>query len=145
MLVKSVNGYATDGVTPGGEEKVLLARDVIAVAPNSTMRALYIVDNPSTWIVHCHIGEDNLVYERFGHCLSVTMRRRHTYELHVVAARKHSTRANTVRHHQKKANLCCTKLTLLHLFSFIKQTGTWSRAWAGFSGTAFEGHSSIVA
>jgi hypothetical protein len=59
MLVTSVNGVNTGGFTPtpGDSDPVLLARDTIAVARNTNMSAIYIVDNPSAWIVHCHIGE----------------------------------------------------------------------------------------
>ena len=57
MLVTSVNGFNKDGFTnsTGDADPVLFARDVVSVAQSTTMTALYIVDNPSTWIVHCHI------------------------------------------------------------------------------------------
>ena len=59
MLVTSLNGFNTAGFTPAPSDAdpVLLARDTIAVAPGSNMSAIYVVDNPSAWIVHCHIGE----------------------------------------------------------------------------------------
>ena len=59
MLVTSLNGTGTSGFNnQTGVADVLLARDVVAIAPKSSMRALYIVDNPSAWIVHCHIGKE---------------------------------------------------------------------------------------
>lgn len=69
MFVKSVNGQQADGFTsaPGDADPVLFACDVIAVAPNTTMHALYVVDNPSAWIVHCHIGK-HLNWNRTGAC-----------------------------------------------------------------------------
>ena len=59
MFVTSVNGKNSPGYTPapGDADPVLFVRDVIGVAPNTTMHAFYIVDNPSAWIVHCHIGK----------------------------------------------------------------------------------------
>ena len=33
----------------------LLARDTITLPASGYLRLRYIVDNPSTWIVHCHI------------------------------------------------------------------------------------------
>jgi len=33
----------------------LLARDTVTLPAGGFLRLRYIVDNPSTWIVHCHI------------------------------------------------------------------------------------------
>lgn len=39
----------------------ILARDTITMPANGWMRLRWIVDNPSTWIVHCHIDWHLLV------------------------------------------------------------------------------------